>query len=115
VRDGQAVSDLEDVIEEARQRRVEEYERRQQNKVAARSEHARARTYGLPRRHARKLQHIERGSMETTITAPRLIRCRYLDIKDNRCTAEVVDEVGEILLCVHHLAKALELIRRRAS
>lgn len=53
--------------------------------------------------------------MTTPTEAPRLIRCRYLDIRDNRCTAEVVDEVGEILLCVHHLAKALELIRRRAA
>lgn len=52
--------------------------------------------------------------MSTTITE-RLVRCRYLDIRANRCTAEAVDELGEILLCTHHLAKALEMLRRRAA
>lgn len=47
--------------------------------------------------------------------APRLIRCRYLDIRENRCTAEAADPLGEILLCPAHLARALELIRRRAA
>ena len=42
-------------------------------------------------------------------------RCRYLvtgkhDSLD-RCTAEAVDSLGEILLCTHHLALALELLR----
>lgn len=57
----------------------------------------------------------DRRVMSTHNLPPRRIRCRYLDRNDNRCTSEVVDEVGEILLCVHHLARALELIRRRAS
>jgi hypothetical protein len=41
----------------------------------------------------------------------RLVRCRYLGRRDDRCTAEAVDPDGEILLCAGHLARAMELIR----
>lgn len=43
----------------------------------------------------------------------RLVICRYLRRDANRCTAEVTDAQGEILLCVEHLARALELVRAR--
>jgi hypothetical protein len=42
--------------------------------------------------------------------APGVVRCRYLG-KFNRCTAEAVDPVGEVLLCAQHLARAIEFLR----
>lgn len=39
-------------------------------------------------------------------------QCRYLRRNDERCTAEVADENGEILLCRKHVARALQLINR---
>lgn len=52
----------------------------------------------------------------TAIASPdRLTRCRYLDRYDNRCTGEAVDPEGEVLLCITHLGRALELFRRRAA
>lgn len=53
--------------------------------------------------------------MTEPLVPPRKIRCRYLDKFDNRCNAEVVDDYGEIMLCLKHLALAMELIRRRAT
>lgn len=41
-----------------------------------------------------------------------MIRCRYLGRRDMQCTAEVVDEQGEILLCTKHLGRAVELLNR---
>ena len=44
-----------------------------------------------------------------------VVRCRYLASGKrgslDRCTAEAVDPVGEIILCISHLALALELIQ----
>lgn len=52
----------------------------------------------------------------TAIASPaRRVTCRYLDHHSNRCTGEAVDPAGEILLCVAHLARALELVRNRAG
>lgn len=52
-------------------------------------------------------------TVKTAVAAPdRPTTCRYLNRHENRCTSPVVDEVGEILLCHSHLARALELIRR---
>jgi hypothetical protein len=48
-----------------------------------------------------------------TQPTPRLIRCRYLGRNENRCTNEAADPEGEILLCQHHLSRAIELIGRR--
>jgi hypothetical protein len=47
-------------------------------------------------------------------TPGRRTRCQVLDITRrgvNRCTDEAVDPVGEILICLCHLAAALELVR----
>lgn len=52
------------VIEEARRRREEAYARKQQNKKQSREVHKRARTYGLPKRHSRKLEQIRRRDHE---------------------------------------------------
>ena len=41
--------------------------------------------------------------------------CRYLNRHGNQCTAEAVDDQGEVLLCVRHLAAAIELVRRVAA
>lgn len=41
----------------------------------------------------------------------RITRCRYLCKRGDQCTAEVADELGEILLCPMHLARALELMK----
>jgi len=41
--------------------------------------------------------------------------CRYTNRHGNQCTAEAVDEQGELLLCVRHLAAAIELIRTLAD
>jgi hypothetical protein len=43
---------------------------------------------------------------------PRLVCCRYLEQLGNRCTAEVCDPEGEILLCERHMALALALLTR---
>ena len=39
----------------------------------------------------------------------RKIRCRMTTRLSNRCQAEAVDPLGEILICQRHLALALEL------
>jgi hypothetical protein len=39
-------------------------------------------------------------------------QCRYLRRNDERCTAEVADPDGEILLCTKHLAYAMQLLTR---
>lgn len=39
-------------------------------------------------------------------------QCRYTN-KLTRCSGEAVDPLGEVLLCEMHLARALELLRRR--
>ena len=44
-----------------------------------------------------------------------MITCRYTDRRGNQCTAEAVDPNGELLLCVRHLAAAIELIRTLAD
>ncbi|MET0520822.1 MAG: hypothetical protein ABW156_02440 [Jiangellaceae bacterium] len=45
----------------------------------------------------------------------RIVLCRYLRRgTKGQCTAEAVDPDGEILLCAHHLARVLELLRSTA-
>ena len=39
-------------------------------------------------------------------------QCRYLRRNDVRCTAEVADPDGEVLLCLKHLAAAMQMIQR---
>lgn len=41
-----------------------------------------------------------------------MTRCRYLGRRDEPCTAEAVDPLGEILLCERHLGRAVELLNR---
>lgn len=46
----------------------------------------------------------------------RIITCRYLRRgAAGQCTAEAVDPEGEILLCTHHLAAALQLVAHHAG
>ena len=47
------------------------------------------------------------------MTTPRIITCRYSGRHGDLCTAEAVDPEGEILLCLVHLGRALELLARR--
>jgi hypothetical protein len=43
-------------------------------------------------------------------------RCRYLRRGTaGQCTAEAVDGQGEIVLCTHHLARAMELLNRAGA
>jgi hypothetical protein len=44
----------------------------------------------------------------------RITRCHYMKSNGDLCTAQVVDDLGEILLCSKHLARAWELIQVRA-
>lgn len=46
-------------------------------------------------------------------TTERRITCRYLRKDSNQCTGQVADELGEILLCVEHLGRAMELLQRK--
>ena len=41
-------------------------------------------------------------------------QCRYLRRSGERCTAEAAaaDHYAEVLLCVKHLGRAMELVRR---
>jgi hypothetical protein len=48
-------------------------------------------------------------------TTERITRCRYLRSNDEQCTGEVADEHGEILLCLKHLGRALELVNARQA
>lgn len=43
----------------------------------------------------------------------RRITCRYLRKDSNQCTAEAVDPSGEILLCIKHMARTIEMVRAR--
>lgn len=44
----------------------------------------------------------------------RKTRCRYLrEETRGQCTAEAADPNGEILLCIKHLARAVELIKQK--
>lgn len=45
----------------------------------------------------------------------RLTRCRYVTRDGNRCTAEAVEDDAEVDLCIEHLGRALELLRRRGA
>ena len=51
--------------------------------------------------------------MGVVMTTPRIITCRYSGRHGDLCTAEAVDPEGEILLCLVHLGRALELLARR--
>lgn len=53
--------------------------------------------------------------MPTTTTTDRRITCRVANRLGDLCTGEAVDPDGEILLCLKHLGRALELFRRRAG
>jgi hypothetical protein len=44
-----------------------------------------------------------------------MTRCRYLRRNDAQCTAEVVDPVGEVLLCTKHLSRAMQLLNRAGA
>lgn len=53
-------------------------------------------------------------TMNTTLATPgRVVRCRYRRRNDEMCTAEVLDPLGEILICAKHAARVMELIRDR--
>lgn len=39
-----------------------------------------------------------------------MITCRYVDRHGDRCTAEVLDPEGELLLCTRHTAAAIEYV-----
>ena len=41
---------------------------------------------------------------------PCITRCHYLNRGRVQCTAEAVDSDADILLCTHHLTRALQLI-----
>jgi hypothetical protein len=44
----------------------------------------------------------------------KVVRCRYTgEHSDDFCTGEAADPQGEILLCLKHLGRAMELIERR--
>lgn len=43
----------------------------------------------------------------------RRVSCRYTRRDGNLCTGEAVDPDGEVLLCVKHLGRAMEMIRGR--
>lgn len=45
--------------------------------------------------------------METRVT-----RCRMLRRRGDQCTAEALDEMGEVLICLEHAALVIELISR---
>lgn len=51
----------------------------------------------------------------TTQHTERRITCRYLRRNDERCTAEVADPEGDILLCTKHLTRAMYMIRARLA
>jgi hypothetical protein len=44
-----------------------------------------------------------------------VITCRYVDRNGNRCTGEATDPEAELLLCIRHMACALELVRHLAA
>jgi hypothetical protein len=50
-----------------------------------------------------------------TTTTDRLTRCRYRRRNEEMCTGEAVDDLGEILLCPKHLARAIELVNARLA
>lgn len=41
------------------------------------------------------------------------VQCRYLRRSGERCSAEVADEHGDVLLCVKHLARAVAMAKAR--
>jgi hypothetical protein len=51
-----------------------------------------------------------RETPSATVTPGRRTTCRYLRRSGDQCTAEVVDEQGEIMLCAKHLGRAMELV-----
>lgn len=42
-------------------------------------------------------------------------QCRYMRRSGERCTAEVADEYGDVLLCVKHLARAVAMAKARTA
>lgn len=46
---------------------------------------------------------------------PRRVCCRYIGKSGNRCTAEALEEGAEVELCGEHLARALQLLRRKGA
>lgn len=42
-----------------------------------------------------------------------MTRCRYLRRNEAQCTAEVVDEQGEALLCSKHVARVIQMLGAR--
>lgn len=49
-----------------------------------------------------------------TTTDP-IVRCRYLRLNDQQCTAEAADPNAEILLCLKHMARAFTTVRDKAK
>jgi hypothetical protein len=45
----------------------------------------------------------------------RIVTCRYLGKRDVQCTAEAVDPDGALLICAHHLGRALEMVKERTG
>jgi hypothetical protein len=68
----------------------------------------------MPRRLCAHADQDGRGAhwLQPGERCARMTRCRYLRRNDQQCTAEAVDETGEVLLCTKHLGRALELLKR---
>ncbi len=45
----------------------------------------------------------------------RRITCRMLGTTGDRCTAEAIDPLGDILICLHHAAAVMALINERTT
>lgn len=45
----------------------------------------------------------------------RIVRCRMLNAKSDPCTAEALDEQGEVLICARHAGLVLELVQARRT
>jgi hypothetical protein len=48
----------------------------------------------------------------TTTPAP-IVRCRYLRLNDQQCTAEALDPDGDILVCSKHSTRVIGSLLRR--
>jgi hypothetical protein len=51
----------------------------------------------------------------TTITAERITTCRYLRRNGELCTAEALDPEGNILICMKHAGRVMEMVRTRRA
>jgi hypothetical protein len=74
-----------------------------------------ARDAGKAIRHAQRLEQIRRRDQMTTITAERITTCRYLRRNGELCTAEALDPEGNILICMKHAGRVMEMVRTRRA